>query len=198
MKPLRDVSDLLASQFINWHTEIIKSICKIPPLKHDPTTILASSITTQEIPSNSSPQLNTISPPKAKSTLIPQNSNAITSSYFTRTKKSSGLSSPIFQVLHCLLFIYSLQLSAADQVPSSLKTADIKPLLRQTSDLRYFPTTGPSPTQFLSKVLERAAAVQLQDHLHLHTLFEKFQYGFRHAHSRHSTGESHLYPPHGS
>jgi len=47
---------------------------------------------------------------------------------------------------------------------------------------KTLPTSGPYPI-FHSKVLEKAVAAQLQDHLHHHNLYDKFQSGFRPAHS---------------
>ncbi|KAF3696190.1 hypothetical protein EXN66_Car011866 [Channa argus] len=49
----------------------------------------------------------------------------------------------------------------------------------------YSPSEKSHPgPRCLSKVLEKAVTIQLQDHLQLHSLFEKFQSDF---HSNHST-----------
>ena len=73
----------------------------------------------------------------------------------------------------------------AGHIPSALKTAVIRPLLKK-------PTLDPevlsnyrhiSNLPFLSKVLEKTVAAQLQDHLKHNNLFEKFQSGFRPGHS---------------
>lgn len=70
-------------------------------------------------------------------------------------------------------------------VPPPLKTAVIKPLLKKPNLdpeclLNYRPI---SHLPFLSMVLEKAVAAQLQEHLQCHSLFETFQSGFRTAHS---------------
>jgi len=70
-------------------------------------------------------------------------------------------------------------------VPSALKTAVIKPLLKKpTLDPEVLANYRPiSNLPFLSKVLEKVVAAHLQDHLNSNFLFEKFQSGFRSAHS---------------
>uniref|UniRef100_A0A6Q2XW77 Reverse transcriptase domain-containing protein n=1 Tax=Esox lucius TaxID=8010 RepID=A0A6Q2XW77_ESOLU len=72
------------------------------------------------------------------------------------------------------------------QVPASLKTAFIKPLLKKPSlDPEVFANYRPiSNLPFLSKVLEKVVSVQLHNHLITNSLYEKFQSGF---HSGHST-----------
>ncbi len=70
-------------------------------------------------------------------------------------------------------------------VPSVLKTAIIRPLLKKsTLDPEVLSNYRPiSNLPFISKVLEKAVATLLQNHLQLNNLFEKFQSGFRSAHS---------------
>ena len=70
-------------------------------------------------------------------------------------------------------------------VPSALKTAIITPLLKKPSlDPDNLTNYRPiSNLPFLSKVLEKVVAAQLQDHLHTNSIAEKFQSGFRAAHS---------------
>ena len=70
-------------------------------------------------------------------------------------------------------------------VPLPLKVAVIKPLLKKpsldpSSVANYRPISN---LPFLSKILERAVATQLRDHLHKNDLLEKFQSGFRPHHS---------------
>ena len=73
----------------------------------------------------------------------------------------------------------------AGHVPPALKTAVIKPLLKKpTLDPEVLANYRPiSNLPFLSKVLEKTVAAQLQDHLKLNNLYEKFQSGFRAGHS---------------
>ena len=70
-------------------------------------------------------------------------------------------------------------------VPSTLKTAIITPLLKKPSlDPDILSNYRPiSNLPFISKVLEKVVAAQLQDHLHTNNIAEKFQSGFRSAHS---------------
>ena len=70
-------------------------------------------------------------------------------------------------------------------VPPALKVAVIRPLLKKpTLDPEVLANYRPiSNLAFLSKVLEKVVASQLQDHLKHNNLFEKFQSGFRSAHS---------------
>ncbi len=77
---------------------------------------------------------------------------------------------------------HSLQ---AGHVPSTLKTAVIRPLLKKsTLDPEDFDNYRPiSNLPFLSKVLEKVFAAQLLVHLKQNKLFEKFQSGFRSGHS---------------
>ncbi|KAF7642344.1 hypothetical protein LDENG_00259690 [Lucifuga dentata] len=71
-------------------------------------------------------------------------------------------------------------------VPSAFKTAIFKPLLKKhNTDPQILNNYRPiSNLPFMSKLLERAVANQLTDHLSNNNLFDKFQSGFR---SRHST-----------
>ncbi len=70
-------------------------------------------------------------------------------------------------------------------VPSTLKTALIKPLLKKPSldpddPANYRPISN---LPFLSKVLEKVVLAQLRSHLKSHCLYEKFQSGFCLGHS---------------
>ena len=71
-------------------------------------------------------------------------------------------------------------------LPSALKTAIIKPLLKKpTLDPQVLANYRPiSNLPFLSKVLEKVVAGHLQDHLQHNNIFEKFKSGSRSAHSR--------------
>uniref|UniRef100_A0A671VYM4 Reverse transcriptase domain-containing protein n=1 Tax=Sparus aurata TaxID=8175 RepID=A0A671VYM4_SPAAU len=77
---------------------------------------------------------------------------------------------------------YSIQ---AGHVPPVLKTAIIRPILKKLSlDPEILANYRPiSNLPFLSKVLEKAVSARLQDHLKQNNLFERFQSGFRSAHS---------------
>lgn len=70
-------------------------------------------------------------------------------------------------------------------VPPVLKNAIITPLLKKpTLDPEVLSNYRPiSNLPFISKVLEKAVATHLQNHLKHNHLFEKFQSGFRSAHS---------------
>ena len=70
-------------------------------------------------------------------------------------------------------------------VPAALKTAIITPLLKKPSlDPEILTNFRPiSNLPFLSKVLEKVVAAQLHQHLQHNNLYEKFQSGFRSAHS---------------
>uniref|UniRef100_A0A671TV44 Reverse transcriptase domain-containing protein n=1 Tax=Sparus aurata TaxID=8175 RepID=A0A671TV44_SPAAU len=73
----------------------------------------------------------------------------------------------------------------AGYVPPALKTAIIRPILKKPSlDPEILANYRPiSNLPFLSKVLEKSASVRLQDYLKQNNLFERFQSGFRSAHS---------------
>uniref|UniRef100_A0A671UFM6 Reverse transcriptase domain-containing protein n=1 Tax=Sparus aurata TaxID=8175 RepID=A0A671UFM6_SPAAU len=73
----------------------------------------------------------------------------------------------------------------AGHVPPALKTAIIRPILKKLSlDPEILANYRPiSNLPFLSKVLEKAVSARLQDHLKHNNLFERFQSGFRSAHS---------------
>ncbi len=77
---------------------------------------------------------------------------------------------------------HSLQ---AGHVPPELKTAVIRPHLKKpTLDPEVLANYRPiSNLPFISKVLEKIVAAQLQTHLKQNNLFEKFQSGFRSGHS---------------
>ncbi|XP_078139509.1 uncharacterized protein LOC144539314 [Centroberyx gerrardi] len=83
-----------------------------------------------------------------------------------------------------LLNIINTSLSSGI-VPSSFKSAIIKPLLKKSNldpdDLNNFRPISNLP--FLSKVLERIVSTQLTDYLSCNSLFEPFQSGFRSLHS---------------
>ena len=70
-------------------------------------------------------------------------------------------------------------------VPSSLKTAAITPTIKKPgadpNDLNNFRPISNLP--FISKILERTVAAQLNNHLSHYNLFEQFQSGFRANHS---------------
>uniref|UniRef100_A0A8C6LDP1 Reverse transcriptase domain-containing protein n=1 Tax=Nothobranchius furzeri TaxID=105023 RepID=A0A8C6LDP1_NOTFU len=71
------------------------------------------------------------------------------------------------------------------QVPSALKTAIIRPCLKKPSlnaaILSHYRPISNIP--FLAKIMEKTVAHQLHNHLITHNLYEKFQSGFRSAHS---------------
>ena len=71
------------------------------------------------------------------------------------------------------------------EVPSSLKIAAIRPVLKKHNlDPEILANYRPiSNLPFLAKVLEKAIALQLQEHLKSHQLYEIFQSGFRASHS---------------
>lgn len=70
-------------------------------------------------------------------------------------------------------------------LPSSLKTALVSPRLKKPSlDPSTLSNYRPiSNLPFLSKVIEKIVATQIQNHLRSHSLDELFQSGFRNAHS---------------
>ena len=70
-------------------------------------------------------------------------------------------------------------------VPPALKVAVIRPLLKKpTLDPEVLANYRPiSNLAFLSEVLEKVVASQLQDHLKHNNLFEQFQSGFCSTHS---------------
>uniref|UniRef100_A0AAQ5ZK56 Reverse transcriptase domain-containing protein n=1 Tax=Amphiprion ocellaris TaxID=80972 RepID=A0AAQ5ZK56_AMPOC len=90
---------------------------------------------------------------------------------------TSALSPLITTIINCSL--------RSGHVPSTLKTALIKPHLKKHNlnpqDLASYRPISNLP--FLSKVLEKVVAGQLHDHLSTYALYEKFQSGFRLAHS---------------
>uniref|UniRef100_A0A3Q3MS83 Reverse transcriptase domain-containing protein n=1 Tax=Mastacembelus armatus TaxID=205130 RepID=A0A3Q3MS83_9TELE len=83
-----------------------------------------------------------------------------------------------------LLDLVNLSL-VSGYVPQAFKTAVIKPLLKKPSlDPGVLANYRPiSNLPFISKILEKAVAKQLSDHLHRNELFEDFQSGFRAHHS---------------
>lgn len=89
---------------------------------------------------------------------------------------------PIVSPIITKLVNLSLQ---TGHVPPSLKAAVIRPVLKKPSlDPEELASYRPiSNLTFLSKVLEKTVASQLQNHLRRNNLFEKFQSGFRSAHS---------------
>ncbi|KAK7912672.1 hypothetical protein WMY93_012883 [Mugilogobius chulae] len=80
--------------------------------------------------------------------------------------------------------IINLSLKSGN-VPTSLKTALIKPLLKKpTLDPEPLPNYRPiSNLPFISKLLEKVISSQLHNHLKANSLYEKFQSGFRPSHS---------------
>ena len=70
-------------------------------------------------------------------------------------------------------------------VPSSFKTAAITPILKKPgADPTNFNNFRPiSNLPFVSKILKKTVATQLQSHLSLNNLYEQFQSGFRPLHS---------------
>uniref|UniRef100_A0A3B3C819 Reverse transcriptase domain-containing protein n=1 Tax=Oryzias melastigma TaxID=30732 RepID=A0A3B3C819_ORYME len=70
-------------------------------------------------------------------------------------------------------------------VPSFLKTAAVKPILKKPgSDPNILSNYRPiSNLPFISKILEKIVASQLNSHLMQNNLFEPFQSGFRPSHS---------------
>ena len=87
------------------------------------------------------------------------------------------LSSLITQIVHSSL--------SNGIVPSVLKTASVTPILKKPGLNPYeFNNYRPiSNLPFISKLIERTVACQLQDHLSNNNLFEPFQSGFRPHHS---------------
>ena len=90
---------------------------------------------------------------------------------------SSAISPMITKILN--------QSLRSSHVPTSLKTAVIKPLLKKPSldpeaPANYRPISN---LPFLSKVLEKVVSAQLHNHLITNSLYEKFQSGFRSGHS---------------
>ena len=90
---------------------------------------------------------------------------------------SSAISPMITKILN--------QSLRSSHVPTSLKTAVIKPLLKKPSldpeaPANYRPISN---LPFLSKVLEKVVSAQLHNHLITDSLYEKFQSGFRSGHS---------------
>ena len=81
-----------------------------------------------------------------------------------------------------IIINHSLQ---AGHIPPALKTAILTPLLKKPSlDPDILANYRPiSNLPFLSKILEKAVATQLQNHLNRNNIGEKFQSGFRSAHS---------------
>ncbi|XP_049434761.1 uncharacterized protein LOC125890251 [Epinephelus fuscoguttatus] len=89
---------------------------------------------------------------------------------------------PAISPLSTQMINLSLQ---AGHVPSALKTAVIRPLLKKhTLDpdvLANYRLISNLP--FVSKVLEKVVAAQLHNHLKINCLYETFQSGFQHGHS---------------
>jgi len=85
----------------------------------------------------------------------------------------SSLSPLIVEIIHSSL--------TSGTVPSHLKTAVIIPLQRGADSITLI-IFAPSQL-FLSKILERCVAAQVQNHLSHSGLYEQFQSGFRPYHS---------------
>lgn len=89
---------------------------------------------------------------------------------------------PLLTPIICSIVNLSMQ---SGHVPSSLKKAIIRPILKKpTLDLDNLVNYRPiSNLSFISKVLEKAVAMHLQNHLSCNNLYEKFQSGFCTTHS---------------
>jgi hypothetical protein len=88
------------------------------------------------------------------------------------------------ELLPTILKIINLSLTSGN-VPDLFKTANVIPLLKKTSlDQNVLGNYRPvSNLPFLSKVLERVVAKQLNDHLVRNNLLEPFQSAYRELHS---------------
>lgn len=88
-----------------------------------------------------------------------------------------SLSTLISKIIHCSL--------ASGYVPSYFKSAIITPILKKPgadpSNLDNYRPISNLP--FISKILEKCVATQVNDHLSKNNLFEQFQSGFRPHHS---------------
>uniref|UniRef100_A0A8C6L9C9 Reverse transcriptase domain-containing protein n=1 Tax=Nothobranchius furzeri TaxID=105023 RepID=A0A8C6L9C9_NOTFU len=85
----------------------------------------------------------------------------------------SSLAPLITNIIHCSL--------SSGIVPSTFKTAIVTPLLKKPGlDPTNFNNLCPiSNLPFISKILEKSVASQLQDHLITNNIYEQFQSGFR-------------------
>lgn len=84
----------------------------------------------------------------------------------------------------CLVSILNLSLQLG-QVPRCFKHAVVQPILKKNNlDTASFKNYRPiSKLPFLSKILEKVVANQLNNVLDSHNIFDKFQSGFRKNHS---------------
>lgn len=84
----------------------------------------------------------------------------------------------------CLVNMINLSLSTGT-VPSFFKQAVVNPILKKqnldpSDPINYRPI---SKLPFISKILEKVVANQLSTYLHQHQILDKYQSGFRKAHS---------------
>jgi len=90
----------------------------------------------------------------------------------------------IHSISHIITAIVCSSLSTAS-VPQPLKMASITPILKKPgadpTDLNNYRPISNLP--FISKILERIVAAQLESHLRDNDIFEHFQSGFRSKHS---------------
>ncbi len=96
---------------------------------------------------------------------------------------TSLLKDSIDDVLPLITHIINLSLRLGD-MPQALKKAIIKPLLKklglELEKKNYRPVSN---LAFISKLIEKAVAFQLIDHLKLNNLYDKFQSAYRQFHS---------------
>uniref|UniRef100_A0A8C4RJ50 Reverse transcriptase domain-containing protein n=1 Tax=Erpetoichthys calabaricus TaxID=27687 RepID=A0A8C4RJ50_ERPCA len=171
-------TDISSTDFINFFNEKIKNIrSQISASQYKPNTSLADPVShcTQHF-SNFNPVteqevLSLISKMKPTTcSLDPVPTKLVKSAM-------DVLTAPILNIINSSLL--------HGTVPDALKVSVIKPLLKK-SDLdphilnNYRPISN---LPFLSKILEKVVASQLQTHLMHYNLFEKFQSGFRTGHS---------------
>lgn len=84
----------------------------------------------------------------------------------------------------CLVSLLNLPLQLG-QVPSCFKHAVVQPILKKNNlDASSFKNYRPiSKLPFLSKILKKVVANQLNNVFNSHNIFDKFQSGFRKNHS---------------
>lgn len=113
-----------------------------------------------------------------------------------KSPSASGLHDPmptwlikkaLNSLLHSITSIVNMSLTEG-VVPSSMKSAVIKPLLKKENlDCNILKNYRPvSNLTFLSKVLERAVAMQLKQYMSDHNLHEPFQSAYKQFHSTES------------
>ncbi len=87
-----------------------------------------------------------------------------------------ALSPLITKIVHASL--------VSGSVPSFFKSAIITPILKSGADPFNFDNFRPiSNFPFISKIIEKCIAIQIQEHLSNNNLYEQFQSGFRPHHS---------------